>query len=67
MKLEPDVIVVMLCGFGVARAREELAALDDDGARALLAGAPVWVLDGNAYSRVPARAWWMEPNDCRPR
>ncbi|MEO7986814.1 MAG: ABC transporter substrate-binding protein, partial [Gemmatimonadales bacterium] len=53
VKLEPDLIVVMLCGFGVTRARAELAALEDDEARILLAGAPVWVIDGNAYTSRP--------------
>ena len=53
VKLEPDLIVVMLCGFGVARGREELAALDDEQAHTLLASAPVWVLDGNAYTSRP--------------
>ncbi len=49
----PDLIVVMLCGFGVTRATAELDALRDPAAGALLASAPVWVLDGNAYSSRP--------------
>lgn len=51
--LAPDVIVVMLCGFGVARARAELEALEDPAARAVLARQPVWILDGNAYTSRP--------------
>lgn len=51
--LRPDLIVVMLCGFGVARARAELDALRDAAAGRLLASAPVWVLDGNAYTSRP--------------
>jgi iron complex transport system substrate-binding protein len=48
--LRPDLFVVMLCGFGVDRALAELAALGDGPPRAVLAMAPVWVLDGNAYT-----------------
>lgn len=51
--LRPDLIVVMLCGFGVARARADLDALRDAAAGRLLASAPVWVLDGNAYTSRP--------------
>jgi len=51
--LEPDLIVIMLCGFGVERAREELDLLRLPAAARLLASAPVWVLDGNAYTSRP--------------
>jgi iron complex transport system substrate-binding protein len=51
--LRPDLVVVMLCGFDVARARAELAALDSVGAKRLFASAPVWILDGNAYTSRP--------------
>jgi iron complex transport system substrate-binding protein len=51
--LEPDLIVIMLCGFGVERAREDLDLLTLPGAARLLASAPVWVLDGNAYTSRP--------------
>jgi len=51
--LAPDVIVVALCGFDVARARREVAAVTDPGARALLAQARVVFLDGNAYTSRP--------------
>jgi hypothetical protein len=37
----------------VARARAELDALHDAAAGRLLASAPVWVLDGNAYTSRP--------------
>jgi iron complex transport system substrate-binding protein len=48
--LEPSHVLVMLCGFDVSRARIELQAISDPGARATLAAAPVWILDGNAYT-----------------
>jgi iron complex transport system substrate-binding protein len=51
--LAPDVIVVALCGFGTARARAELDRLADPEALALLAAAPVWLLDGNACTSRP--------------
>jgi iron complex transport system substrate-binding protein len=51
--LEPDLIVIMLCGFGVERAREELDLLRLPAAARLLVSAPVWVLDGNAYTSRP--------------
>ena len=51
--LRPDLIAVMLCGFGLPRALHELEALDDAAADRLLRSAPVWVLDGNAYTSRP--------------
>jgi iron complex transport system substrate-binding protein len=51
--LHPDLIVIMLCGFGVSRAREELDLLAPSAARRPLASAPVWLLDGNAYTSRP--------------
>jgi iron complex transport system substrate-binding protein len=48
--LEPDLLVVMLCGFGVERAQAELAALRDPAALELLDSVPTWVMDGNAYT-----------------
>lgn len=46
--LEPDLVIVMLCGFGVERARRELelAPLPD-------LGVPRVVIDGNAYTSRP--------------
>ena len=51
--LRPDLAVVMLCGFGLARARAELDLLSDGAARRLLTSVPVWLLDGNAYTSRP--------------
>lgn len=51
--LRPDLVLVMLCGFSVPRARAELDALDDPEARRVLGSAPVWILDGNAYTSRP--------------
>jgi iron complex transport system substrate-binding protein len=50
--LAPDLVVVALCGFDVARARQELAQVVDDDARAVLARR-VEFLDGNAYTSRP--------------
>jgi len=52
-ELRPDLIAVMLCGFGLPRAQSELDALHDAAADRLLRSAPVWVLDGNAYTSRP--------------
>ncbi len=49
----PDLIVVMLCGFGVERARAELDRLGDAEALELLGAGPIWILDGNAYTSRP--------------
>jgi iron complex transport system substrate-binding protein len=51
--LAPDMIVVMLCGFGLERARAELDRLSDGTALRALRSAPVWLLDGNAYTSRP--------------
>jgi iron complex transport system substrate-binding protein len=51
--LTPDLVIVMLCGFGVERSRAELAALRDIESRWLLTHAPVWVVDANAYTSRP--------------
>src|SRR5437764_1275019 len=51
--LGPDLVIVMLCGFGVERSRRELEALQDAQGRRLLTDAPVWVVDGNAYTSRP--------------
>jgi iron complex transport system substrate-binding protein len=47
--LQPDVFVIMLCGFGVERTLVELSRLDAP-ARSILRSAETWVLDGNAYT-----------------
>jgi iron complex transport system substrate-binding protein len=49
----PDLIIVMLCGFGLDRARIELDRLTDPAAARTLGSAPVWLLDGNAYTSRP--------------
>jgi iron complex transport system substrate-binding protein len=51
--LQPEMIAVMLCGFGLPRALGELEALEDAAADRLLRSAPVWVLDGNAFTSRP--------------
>jgi iron complex transport system substrate-binding protein len=48
--LGADLVVVMLCGFGVERSLRELRRLEDQAAIQVLNSAPVWVLDGNAYT-----------------
>jgi iron complex transport system substrate-binding protein len=53
MELRPDLIVIMLCGFDVRRARQELAALDSAESDELFGSAPVWILDGNSYTSRP--------------
>ena len=50
--LRPDLVLVMLCGFGVERSRAELETIGPD-ARAALGATPVWILDGNAYTSRP--------------
>jgi iron complex transport system substrate-binding protein len=51
--LRPDMIIVMLCGFGLERSRSELDRLDDPAAARVLGSVPVWLLDGNAYTSRP--------------
>jgi iron complex transport system substrate-binding protein len=51
--LEPDLVVVALCGFDVPRAQEELDAVTDREARVLLERRRVEFLDGNAYTSRP--------------
>lgn len=48
--LRPDLVLVILCGFGVQRSLAELEALADPAARELLESVPTWVMDGNAYT-----------------
>jgi len=51
--LRPDHILVMLCGFGVERARTELEGLRDPDAVELMHRVPTWIIDGNAYTSRP--------------
>jgi iron complex transport system substrate-binding protein len=48
--LRPDLIVVMLCGFGLNRSLAELSALANPAALEVLGSVPTWVMDGNAYT-----------------
>jgi len=50
--LAPDLVIVALCGFDVARARQELGRVTADDARALLARR-IEFLDGSAYTSRP--------------
>lgn len=50
--LAPERVVVALCGFDVARARREAAAVKDPDGRALLNGGAAFI-DGNAYTSRP--------------
>jgi iron complex transport system substrate-binding protein len=52
-QLQPDLIVVMLCGFGIERARTELDSLQDVDALELLEKVPTWIIDGNSYTSRP--------------
>lgn len=51
--LRPDLIIVALCGFGIDRATAELESLTDPVALDLFRQAPVWIIDGNAYTSRP--------------
>jgi iron complex transport system substrate-binding protein len=50
--LDPDVVIIAPCGFGLERAFKELDRLDDTHWLRAAAG-PVWVLDGNAFTSRP--------------
>jgi iron complex transport system substrate-binding protein len=52
-RLQPDHILVMLCGFETWRARRELDQLDARDALKLMDRTPTWILDGNAYTSRP--------------
>jgi iron complex transport system substrate-binding protein len=52
-RLRPDLVLVLLCGFGIERARAELDAVGPEARDVLGGAAPVWVLDGNAYTSRP--------------
>jgi iron complex transport system substrate-binding protein len=62
--LRPDLILIMLCGFDVGRARAELDRLANPDALELLSRVPTTVMDGNAYTsragpRVVDGAEWI--------
>jgi iron complex transport system substrate-binding protein len=50
--LRADLVFIMLCGFGTARATAELDLLEN-AEREILARTQVWVVDGNAYTSRP--------------
>jgi iron complex transport system substrate-binding protein len=52
-RLRPDCMVVMLCGFGVERARTELNLLRDPEALELMRRVPTWIIDGNSFTSRP--------------
>jgi iron complex transport system substrate-binding protein len=51
--LRPDHVLIMLCGFGIERARVELEKLDRPEALSFLGQVPTWLLDGNRYTSRP--------------
>jgi iron complex transport system substrate-binding protein len=52
-QLRPDCMLIMLCGFGLERARDDLEQLSDPHALRILQEVPTWILDGNAYTSRP--------------
>src|SRR5215213_8972023 len=53
IQLEPDCVLVMLCGLDVERSRAELDRLARPDALELLTRVPTWIIDGNAYTSRP--------------
>jgi iron complex transport system substrate-binding protein len=51
--LKPNLLLVMLCGFGVDRSEEELASVRNPVAVQLLTDTETWILDGNSYTSRP--------------
>lgn len=51
--LQPDHVVVMLCGLGVDRSRQALESLQDLSALDLLRSVPTSIIDGNSYTSRP--------------
>ncbi|MFL5402507.1 MAG: ABC transporter substrate-binding protein [Gemmatimonadales bacterium] len=49
-RLEPDCLIVMLCGFGVERIRRELSTLEDPEGLELMSRVPTWIIDGNSFT-----------------
>jgi iron complex transport system substrate-binding protein len=52
-RLGPDLVVIMLCGFAIDRARRELDSLQDADALDLMRRVPTWIIDGNSYTSRP--------------
>jgi iron complex transport system substrate-binding protein len=51
--LQPDCLLIMLCGFGIERSRRELSALEDPVALELMSRVPTWIIDGNSFTSRP--------------
>jgi iron complex transport system substrate-binding protein len=51
--LDPGVVLILLCGMPLERARRELAAVTDAGVLSFLRERSTWLLDGNAYTSRP--------------
>ncbi len=52
-RLQPECLLIMLCGFDIARSRAELERLTQPDALELMSRVPTWILDGNAYTSRP--------------
>ena len=52
-RVQPECLLVMLCGFDTARSRAELERLTQPDALELMSRVPTWILDGNAYTSRP--------------
>ena len=52
-RLQPECLLIMLCGFGTAESRAELERLTQPDALELMSRVPTWILDGNAYTSRP--------------
>jgi iron complex transport system substrate-binding protein len=52
-RTEADVVLVLLCGFGVERAFVELTENAAIAERLRARGCPIWIMDGNAYTSRP--------------
>lgn len=53
MALDPEVVLVILCGFDLARARQELDNMPDGVGKEWLSRQRIVVLDGNAFTSRP--------------
>ncbi len=51
--LEPDCLLIMLCGFDLERSRAELEQLNQPEALELFSRVPTWIMDGNAHTSRP--------------
>jgi iron complex transport system substrate-binding protein len=53
MALDPELVIIALCGFDQARAEREVAGIGDPAVRSWLAARRVAIIDGNAYTSRP--------------